>query len=139
MLFRSRRQVRDLILELKREGRTVFFSTHILPDAETLCDRMAVLSRGRLQGIGAVDELISVEVQGVEIVFELPADGSPPASGKITRTGDRYRMEVPEGEVYEALERLRGMKARLVGVSRIRPTLEDYFFALLENPRLEGR
>src|SRR5437773_2113842 len=67
----GRREVRNLILELKKEGRTVFFSTHILPDAETLCDRVAVLARGRLQGIGSVQELFEREVQGVEIVFEI--------------------------------------------------------------------
>jgi hypothetical protein len=69
----------------------------------------------------------------------LPAGGSPPASGNITRTGDRYRMEVPEGEVYEALERLRGTKANLVSVSRIRPTLENYFFGLIEKASKESR
>ena len=49
----GRREVRDIILELKNQGRTIFFSTHILSDAEMLCDRVAVLVGGKLQGVGA--------------------------------------------------------------------------------------
>jgi len=48
----GRREVRDIILELKREGRTVLFSTHVLSDAEMLCDRVGVIVGGKLRGIG---------------------------------------------------------------------------------------
>ena len=58
----GRREVRDIILELKSQGRTVFFSTHILSDAEMLCDRVAVLVDGKLQGVGAPGEIVSIEV-----------------------------------------------------------------------------
>ena len=47
----GRREVRDLVLQLREEKKTVFFSTHILSDAETLCDRVAILNRGQLQGL----------------------------------------------------------------------------------------
>src|SRR5207302_7454054 len=53
----GRREVRDLMEQLKHEGKTVFFSTHILSDAEALCDRVAIIHRGELRGIGAVAEL----------------------------------------------------------------------------------
>src|SRR6185437_7510069 len=53
----GRREVRDLIEQLKNEGKTVFFSTHILSDAEALCDRVAILNQGRLRGVEAVEEL----------------------------------------------------------------------------------
>src|ERR1700731_2263490 len=66
----GRREVRDIILELKQQGRTVFFSTHILSDAEMLCDRVAVLVTGKLQGVGAPEEIVSIEVRGMEILFE---------------------------------------------------------------------
>ncbi len=130
----GRRQVRDLILELKREGRTVFFSTHILPDAETICDRVAVLFAGRLQGIGALEQLVSLGVQRVEITFELPAGAQVPPGmfEQLTQTGDRYRVEVPEEDVYQALDRLRRLSARMVSLVQVRPTLEDYFFGLIE-------
>jgi ABC-2 type transport system ATP-binding protein len=128
----GRREVRDLILELKREGRTVFFSTHILPDAETLCDRVGVLSEGRLRGCGSVEELVSMDVQGVEIVFELSAGATLPDGLQVTRTGDRYRCQVPEADLYAAIDRLRQSRARIVSVVRIHPSLEDYFFRLMK-------
>ncbi len=55
----GRREVRDLMEQLKQEGKTVFFSTHILSDAEALCDRVAVIHQGELRGVGAVAELTS--------------------------------------------------------------------------------
>jgi ABC-2 type transport system ATP-binding protein len=69
----GRREVRDLIQQLKDEGKTIFFSTHILSDAETLCDRVAVLNHGQLRGIGVVADLVR-EVSGrIEVIWEGPA------------------------------------------------------------------
>src|SRR5271168_665954 len=70
----GRREVRDIILELKKQGRTVFFSTHILSDAEMLCDRVAVLAGGKLQGVGAPGEIVSIKAHAMEILFE-PREG----------------------------------------------------------------
>jgi ABC-2 type transport system ATP-binding protein len=129
----GRRETRDIILDLKRQGRTVFFSTHILSDAETLCDRLAVLVGGRLQGVGSPEQIVSIEVQGTEVVFELPAGAQLPAAlaRLVTRTGVRYRMQVPEAELYEALDQLRRSQARIVSVAQVKPTLEDYFMRLV--------
>src|SRR5271156_320589 len=63
----GRREVRDIIQDLKKQGRTVFFSTHILSDAEMLCDRVAVLLDGKLHGVGSPEEIVAVKVQGMEI------------------------------------------------------------------------
>jgi ABC-2 type transport system ATP-binding protein len=129
----GRREVRDIILELKRQGRTVFFSTHILTDAEMLCDRVAVLVGGKLQGVGAPNEIVSVEVYGMEILFELKPDQILPAgiAEKATHTGNRYRIEVPEAALYSALDQLRGANARILSVVPLRASLEDYFFKLV--------
>src|ERR1700747_2014570 len=84
--------------ELKKEGKTVFFSTHILSDAEALCDRVAVIHQGELRGVGAVAELTS-GVQGkMEIVWQ---GKSVPASMKTLNaecqiTGDTVRAVIPE-------------------------------------------
>ncbi len=129
----GRREVRDIILELKKQGRTVFFSTHILADAEMLCDRVAVLLAGKLKGVGAPGEIVSIAVQGLEVLVEMP-DGCalPPAlAARATRTGSRYRLEVAEAELYAALEQLRGSNARVLSVAQLKPTLEDYFFELV--------
>ena len=129
----GRREVRDIILDLKRQGRTVFFSTHILSDAEMLCDRVAVLLGGKLQGVGAPGEIVSMKVYGMEIFFEM-RDGSllPTAlAGHATKIGERYRIEVPEEQLYPALEQLRSCQARILAVTPLRPTLEDYFLKLV--------
>jgi ABC-2 type transport system ATP-binding protein len=129
----GRREVRDIILELKKQGRTVFFSTHILSDAEMLCDRVAVLVGGKLQGIGSPDELVSIQVNAMEILFEA-RDGRPLPSvlaGRAVRSGTRYRIEVAEAELYTALDLLRDCDARILSVQSLRPTLEDFFFRLM--------
>src|SRR5207248_11138335 len=66
----GRREVRDLMEQLKQEGKTVFFSTHILSDAEALCDRVAIIHRGELRGVGAVAELTSSVHGHVEMVWQ---------------------------------------------------------------------
>ena len=129
----GRREVRDIIQDLKRQGRTVFFSTHILSDAEMLCDRVAVLVGGKLQGVGAPSDLVSVEVQGMEILFEARAGSALPGSitARAVAIGQRYQMQVPESELYEILDLLRSASARILSVVPVRPTLEDYFFRLV--------
>src|SRR5207253_9307298 len=66
----SRREVRDLIEQLKKEGKTVFFSTHILSDAEALCDRVAVIHKGELKGVGVVADLTSKMHAKIEVVWQ---------------------------------------------------------------------
>ena len=131
----GRHEVRDIILELKKQGRTVFFSTHILSDAEMLCDRVAVLAGGKLQGVGALGEIVSLEVHAMDILFELrPGHDLPPGRAEnVTRIGARCRMEVPEAELYAALDELRRSEARILSVLPVRPTLEDYFLRLVGN------
>src|SRR6202040_2735312 len=112
----GRREVRDIILELKQAGKTVLFSTHILSDAEMLCDRVGVIVGGKLRGGGAPGEIVGMKAEGMEILFELSRD---PATGsallaKATRTGDRYRLQVPEEELYAAVEQLRGAGAKIL-------------------------
>ncbi len=136
----GRREVRDIILQLKRHGRTVFFSTHILSDAEMLCDRVAVLVGGKLQGIGAPGDIVSVAVQGMEILFE-GRDGRELPRRLVehaVHVGGRYRLEVPEDGLYATLEQLRSCEARILSVAPVRPTLEDYFLRLVGRERSQS-
>src|SRR6266550_2481893 len=71
----GRREVRDIILELKHAGKTILFSTHILPDAEMLCDRVGVIAGGKLRGVGAPGSIVGVKSLGMEIIFELAGSG----------------------------------------------------------------
>jgi ABC-2 type transport system ATP-binding protein len=129
----GRREVREIILDLKKQGQTVFFSTHILSDAEMLCDRVAVLVKGKLQGVGSPGDIVSIEVQGMEILFEMPQDRAISAAlaSKAEQMGARYRIEVAESELYGSLDRLRDAGARILSVTQVRPTLEDYFLRLV--------
>ncbi|HEV2101167.1 MAG TPA: ABC transporter ATP-binding protein [Candidatus Acidoferrum sp.] len=135
----GRREVRDIILELKREGRTILFSTHVLSDAEMLCDRVGVIVGGKLRGIGAPGELVDMKAQGMEILFELSsAAASLPLLASATRTGDRYRVQLPEADLYPALDALKGTGARILAVTQIKPTLEEYFMHLVEADRAQA-
>ena len=129
----GRREVRDIIVDLKKQGRTVFFSTHILSDAEMLCDRVAVLSGGKLQGVGAPGDIVSIEVSAMEILFEARGNRPLPREliEKAAAIGGRYRMEVPEIGLYPVLAQLESCDARILSVSPVRPTLEDYFLRLV--------
>jgi len=128
----GRREVRDLILRLKAEGKTVFFSTHILSDAEMLCDRVAILNQGRLEGCGELRQILGLQVQTVEIVLEDPApelvDELAPLSRSRVRTGRRVRFAIPaECDVNRILDGALHQGARIVSVNPVRLSLEDYF------------
>ena len=134
----GRREVRDIILDLKRDGKTVMFSTHILSDAEMLCDRVGVIVGGKLRGIGAPEQLVDMKTQGMEILFELAGQSGAPLLAKATRTGDRYRLQVPEQDLYGAIEQLRGAGAKILSVTQVRATLEEFFMGLVEADRAQA-
>src|SRR5207253_5564524 len=144
----GRREVRDLILQLKAEGKTVFFSTHILSDAEMLCDRVAILNQGRLEGCGELRQILGLEVQTVEIVLEDPSpevvDELAPLSRSRIRTGRRVQFAIPaERDVNRILDRALHQGARIVSVNPVRLSLEDYFVSRVAretgNSKLENR
>jgi|SRR5436853_1038987 ABC-2 type transport system ATP-binding protein len=125
----GRREVRDLMVELKREGKTVFFSTHILSDAEALCDRVAIVHKGELQGVGAVAELTSSVSSRVELIWRgtvVPA-ALQGLGAECHVTGDTARALIPESSQDAALDALRRERLHLVSVMPVRTSLEDYF------------
>ena len=129
----GRREVRDLILGLKEQGKTVFFSTHILSDAESLCERVAILNKGRLQGCGELREMLAMGVASTEIVIESPRPELlvelKPWAGNTVRTGERVRVEVTkESDVATVLNYVLGAGAKIVSVNPVKMSLEDYFF-----------
>src|SRR5215813_7348423 len=133
----GRHEVRDIILELKREGKTVLFSTHILTDAEMLCDKVGVIVGGKPQGVGQPDEIVGLKSQGMEILFEVDgADGrSAAVRARATQSGSCYVLRVPEDSLYTALDELQNAGARITSVTQIKPTLEEYFLHLVEKDR----
>jgi ABC-2 type transport system ATP-binding protein len=130
----GRREVRDLMEQLKHEGKTVFFSTHILSDAEALCDRVAIIHRGELRGIGAIADLTSSVHGKVELVWQGRA---VPQSFIILRaechvTGDTVRAVVSENRQEAAMEVLRREGLQLISLTPVRMSLEDYFVQQLK-------
>src|SRR6185369_8727613 len=97
----GRREVRDLIEELNHEGKTVLFSTHILSDAEALCDRVAVIGKGELRGVGVVADLTASVKGNVEIMWHGTAALSAISAMGFTAhpVGDTVRVVVPEAQV----------------------------------------
>jgi ABC-2 type transport system ATP-binding protein len=130
----GRREVRDLIQQLKHEGKTVFFSTHILSDAEALCDRVAVIHLGELRAVGAVAELTSGVHGKIELVWEgsvIPA-ALKGLGAEAVITGDTAHAVLPEESQDLAIDALRREKLRLISIVPVRTTLEQYFVEKLK-------
>lgn len=129
----GRREVRDLIQQLRNEGKTVFFSTHILSDAEALCDRVAVIHEGELRGVGAVAELTSHVHGKVEIIFcgqTVPA-ALTGLGAEARMSGDMVNVVLPEEQQDAALEVLRRGRIQLVSLTPVRSSLEEYYIQKL--------
>jgi len=131
----GRREVRDLMDQLRQEGKTVFFSTHILSDAEALCDRVAIINKGELRGIGAVAELTSRVHGKVEFIWRgNSVSAALRALGDESRTtSDTVRMVVSEEKQEAVLDQLRREHLHLISVNPVRASLEDYFMEKLQS------
>jgi ABC-2 type transport system ATP-binding protein len=129
----GRRDVRALILELRDQGRTVFFSSHILGDAEALCSRVAIVAGGRLAASGRLDELSHFNARGWEVVVTNLApsalDRMRPIASRVTELGPgRYTVELPLSEAPErVIPDLASTGATVVSMQPVRETLEDFF------------
>jgi ABC-2 type transport system ATP-binding protein len=129
----GRKEVRDLILRLKESGKTVLFSSHILHDAEVLCDRVAMILKGRLVACGKVTDLLH---QGTHHQVELVVDSLTPEGldhlrplvDKVVMQGDRMLVVLKnQQQVAGALEIIRAAKASLVSLNPQKGSLEDLF------------
>jgi ABC-2 type transport system ATP-binding protein len=136
----GRHLVRNLILELKRAGKTIFFSTHILPDAETLCDRVALIRGGRLIESGRIDEILRLDIAHMELLatgLSASAFEQFPAGIRGFRPiGERWRLEVEEaalGAIVGAIEKAGG---RILMVQPVRQSLEEHFFEEMGGDKL---
>jgi ABC-2 type transport system ATP-binding protein len=129
----GRREVRALILRLRDRGRTVFFSSHVLSDAEALCSRVGILARGRLVASGRVADIVAFDIPGWELVASDVSETLVRALERRARrlhriSEGRYAMELPPDPPPERIvaELLAG-GARLVSLNPLRATLEDFF------------
>lgn len=129
----GRRDVRDVILHLRDRGKTVFFSTHILPDVEMICDRVGILVKGHLRAVGAVHEMVGAgAVTSVEIVVEGLAEAGVQEAerlgGTVVKRGTQVLIKLDdEANVSVLLDVIRRHAGRLVSLVPHKRSLEDLF------------
>ena len=124
----GRRDIKDIIVDLKNHGTTIFFSSHILGDAEALCDRVGLLFGGRIVRESSVDELLEEKVRYWEAACEDADQAALQEFPLHARQGQRsyYRFESAEG-LGNWLDAVKGSGGRVVLVTPHRLTLEEYF------------
>lgn len=131
----GRKEVRDIILRLRAEGRTVFFSSHIIPDMEMICDRVGILVRGRLVRVGRLDELLESQVESTELTaVGLPAESiqaiAASATGSPLRQGERILFRFrEEATVDKAVREVVEAGGRVVALTPQKRSLEELFLA----------
>lgn len=128
----GRREMTLLVRELHASGVTVFFCSHILSDVEQLCDRVAILNRGKLIEVGKLTDILDVSVHTVEVVLENASSELEARirerAREVERLGERLRIAFSEPSEFDAsLELLTGDGARLVSVTPVKQTLEEHF------------
>ena len=128
----GRKEIRDIILRLKEDGKTVFFSTHIIPDVEMICDRVGILMKGELINVGRSDEIMDARVKYVDIIARNVSRETLAhieAMGfSVYETGEHVSLKVKdEYNVDAILQVIRDGKGRVVSVIPQRETLEEYF------------
>ena len=128
----GRRELRDLMLQLRDEGKTILFSTHILPDVETICDSVCILVKGKVKNAGPLNELLKPKV----IAYEVTAAGmDKKAVESLQRRAIRFigdsdqdvTLEVDEEYINEVLDILQQRGGRLLSLVPMKETLEDFF------------
>jgi ABC-2 type transport system ATP-binding protein len=132
----GRREVRDLLLSLRGEGKTIFFSSHIISDVEALCDRVAILNHGKLIKSGSIPEITGGQQSRIEVVVmntdnstlaRLAAGSSVIRSINPIPNGAQLVIE-DEGGLDEALSIIRQAGGKLISVNPGRTSLEDVFY-----------
>jgi ABC-2 type transport system ATP-binding protein len=132
----GRKDFKDLILSLKEEGKTVFFSSHILADAEAICDRVAILRRGRLVKSGGLEALLSGTARSCDLAVEgldeeaLRGLGLSPV--KVEGPVVWARLEAGS-DADGAVGRVREAGGKLHALIPYRESLEQYFIREAEN------
>jgi ABC-2 type transport system ATP-binding protein len=131
----GRKEVRDLILELRDQGKTVFFSSHILTDIEAIADQVAIVARGSLQSLGTPAELVKRTVLGIDVKVRIADDVDMARLTELTENGSHVRRTAGElavtlsaDEDLDAwLERAHAAGAKIVSIEPRHETLEDLF------------
>lgn len=132
----GRKELKDVIVEVHREGKTVFFSSHIVPDIEEICDRVIFLKEGRLVYDGAVEKLLKSEEQ-TEYLVKFKTSSKIQLSSIIknhqTFPGDLQVVTVAESSKGGLMQELVAKNIDIIGVEHIKPSLEEIFYHIKSN------
>jgi ABC-2 type transport system ATP-binding protein len=135
----GRREVRDLILGLRASGKTVFFSSHILQDAEMLCDRVAIVFRGKLRSVGRLDDLIGKDARWIEVSVRGPSPAEAPGERTVAPDGTTL-FKVPDmAALTRLLRAVDGSGGEVLSVWPRRESLEDLFLREIGRAQAEER
>jgi ABC-2 type transport system ATP-binding protein len=122
----GRKEIRDLMLDLKREGRTVLYSTHILPDVEMTCDRVAMIFAGRIRNVGPLSELLTARLLSTEVCLRPGASGLPDLPAGARKIG--LVIDLPaDADVDAFLRAVLAAGVRVHSLTPRRESLEDLF------------
>lgn len=130
----GRKEMRDIIFQLKEKGKTVFLSSHILQDIEMICDKVAIIMDGQIVSQGKLQELISEKVLFTEmIVSGIDKSDLEPLAEEITFQGDKTFIKVfREENIKDILELIQEKKGKLHSLLPRTPTLEDLFVGMVK-------
>jgi ABC-2 type transport system ATP-binding protein len=128
----GRREIRDLVLELRKEGKTILFCSHILPDVQDICDRVAVMHHGEIVDIGFLHELIGSGTLYYELYVrnwqEEHADALGEAVLEVLPVGELTRLQLASDvETETILEKLAGLHVQVESFQPHKESLEDVF------------
>jgi ABC-2 type transport system ATP-binding protein len=129
----GRKEFRDIIVNLKKEGKTVFLSSHILQDIEMICDRVAIILAGEIINQGSLGDLISEKVLYTEIIVAgLPPSEFSHLGESVTSSGDRVLLRVYEQEkVDQVISLVLQKKGKIISLIPRTETLEDIFVSMV--------
>ena len=129
----GRKEMKDWIFKLKSEGKTILFSSHILPDVEMICDRVAIIYRGRVVSTGVLSEILQEKVRFIEVTIEGLDEKTLENFGKVIRSGDKLMLRLTSEEEKDRLVSFVVEKGgRIISVAPYRKTLEEHFMETLE-------
>ena len=133
----GRKEIRDLVLRLRAEGKTVFMNTHILSDVEMVCDRVAILVGGRIRYEGVPQQILAgaereTEVIATSLAPELALQLEERFGARLRAQGDHVEIRVTEKQVQELLSTLVGARTEVLSVTPQRASLEEIFLSAVK-------
>jgi ABC-2 type transport system ATP-binding protein len=123
----GRALVKQLMLDLKGRGKTIFFSTHVISDVEAVCDRVGIINDGTLQAIHNVEHVLQSGIEGYSVKFAGCPPGALPGFYVVERGGGRFDASVPSARFQEFMERLFVSGGHVELIEPQRRSLESLF------------